>query len=57
MIAEAPAPARPAARIQVFWQPGCTSCLRVKEFLTRQGIDFESVDVQRNPQAGRNWPP
>lgn len=32
-------------RIQVFWQPGCTSCLRTKEFLASRGIDFESVDV------------
>ncbi len=39
------------ARIEVFWQPGCTSCLRVKEFLTSQGIKFESVDVH-NDQDG-----
>lgn len=39
------------ARIQVFWQPGCSSCLRVKEFLTSQGIDFESIDVH-NDAAG-----
>jgi glutaredoxin len=34
-----------SARVQVFWQPGCSSCLRTKEFLTKQGIDFESIDV------------
>lgn len=34
-----------SARIKVFWQPGCTSCLRVKEFLTSQGVEFESIDV------------
>jgi glutaredoxin len=33
------------ARIQVFWQPGCSSCLRTKEFLKKQGIEFESIDV------------
>lgn len=38
-----------AARIKVFWQPGCSSCLRTKEFLTKQGIDFESVNVHNNP--------
>jgi len=37
------------ARIKVFWQPGCSSCLRTKEFLTRQGIDFESINVHNNP--------
>ncbi|MCJ7838169.1 MAG: NrdH-redoxin, partial [Burkholderiales bacterium] len=29
----------------MFWQPGCTSCLRTKEFLTRQGVDYESINV------------
>lgn len=37
------------ARVQVFWQPGCSSCLRTKEFLTKQGIDFESIDVHNDP--------
>ncbi len=36
------------ARIKVFWQPGCTSCLRVKEFLTSQGVEFESIDVHND---------
>ncbi|MEM5386653.1 glutaredoxin domain-containing protein [Paraburkholderia phymatum] len=31
--------------LKVFWAPGCSSCLRVKEFLTRHGIAFESVNV------------
>ena len=35
-------------RIRVFWQPGCTSCLRTKEFLARQGVDFESINVHGN---------
>ena len=36
-------------RIKVFWQPGCTSCLRTKEFLTKQGIEYESIDVVSDP--------
>lgn len=40
-----------AARIRVYWQPGCTSCLRTKEFLTRQGIDYVSIDVTTTPSA------
>ena len=27
-------------KYRVFWQPGCTSCLRTKEFLTSHGIEF-----------------
>lgn len=37
--------------ITVFWQPGCTSCLRTKEFLRTQGIEFESVNVREDPAA------
>lgn len=43
-------PTQPA-HIKVFWQPGCSSCLRTKEFLTKQGIEYESVNVQDNAQA------
>jgi glutaredoxin len=35
----------------VFWQPGCTSCLRAKEFLTTHGIAFESINVRECPGA------
>lgn len=35
-------------RVRVFWQPGCTSCLRTKEFLTRNGVDYESINVHGN---------
>jgi glutaredoxin len=35
----------------VFWQPGCTSCLRTKEFLRARGIAFESVNVREDPRA------
>ena len=35
-------------RVRVFWQPGCTSCLRTKEFLTRHGVDYESINVHGN---------
>ena len=42
---------RSPARIKVFWQPGCTSCLRTKEFLASQGIEFESFDVHNDANA------
>src|SRR6202030_883885 len=31
--------------VKAYWQPGCTSCLRMKEFLTRHGVPFVSVNV------------
>ncbi len=33
------------AAIRVFWQPWCTSCLRVREFLWSRGVDFDSINV------------
>ena len=36
-------------RIRVYWQPGCSSCLRTKEFLTARGVDYESINVHGNP--------
>lgn len=42
------ASAERADRVRVFWQPGCTSCLRTKEFLARNGVDFESINVHGN---------
>ena len=35
----------------VYWQPGCTSCLKAKEFLARHGIEFESINVRTVPGA------
>ncbi len=40
-----------ASIIKAYWQPGCTSCLRMKEFLTRHGVPFDSVNVLEDKQA------
>lgn len=45
MQAEAP------ARIRYYWKPGCSSCLRTKEFLVKQGIAFESVNALEHAGA------
>jgi glutaredoxin len=37
--------------IRVYWQPGCTSCLRTKEFLTRHGVRFVSRNVLEDETA------
>ena len=36
---------------KVFWQPGCSSCLRAKEFLAKRGIGYESINVRARPEA------
>jgi len=36
---------------RVYWQPGCTSCLRTKEFMSSHGIEFESINVREQPSA------
>lgn len=35
-------------RVRVFWQPGCSSCLRTKEFLSKHGVAYESINVHGN---------
>ena len=37
--------------VRVFHQPGCSSCLRAKEFVARHGIPFESIDVLHNAEG------
>jgi glutaredoxin len=40
-----------AARLTLYWQPGCTSCLRTKEFLLDRGLEFDSINVLEEPAA------
>ena len=40
-----------AQSIRVFWQPGCSACVKVKEFLTGLGVPFESVDVLNDAEG------
>jgi glutaredoxin/uncharacterized damage-inducible protein DinB len=35
----------------VYWLPGCSSFVKVKEFLTNLGVEFESVNVSARPEA------
>jgi glutaredoxin len=37
--------------LRLYWMPGCTSCLRAREFLKAQGLAFESINVIENPAA------
>ena len=40
-----------AEGFKVYWQPGCSSCLRAKEFLAAHGVPYESIDVRARPGA------
>lgn len=35
--------------VTLYWQPGCSSCLRTKEFLTKRGVPFTAVNVAADP--------
>ncbi len=39
------------APLKVYWQPGCSSCLKVKEFLLANGVEFESINVLENAKG------
>lgn len=40
-----------ALPLKVYWQPGCSSCLKTKEFLLEHGVPFLSVNVLDDEQG------
>ena len=43
----------PQAPLKVYWQPGCSSCLKTKEFLIANGMAFESINVLEDEKGFR----
>ena len=39
--------------LKVYWQPGCSSCLKTKEFLLANGAEFESINVLEDEKGFR----
>lgn len=37
--------------VSVYWRPGCSSCLKVKEFVEGTGIPFESINVMAKTES------
>jgi len=40
-----------ATELRVYWRPGCSSCVKVKEFLSGLGIEYRSINVSATPEA------
>jgi len=40
-----------AQTLRVYWRPGCSSCVKVKEFLSGLGVEYESINVSARPEA------
>jgi glutaredoxin len=40
---------QPRPEISVYWKPGCSICLKLKEFCEQQGVAFESVNLAATP--------
>ncbi len=40
-----------AEAIEAYWMPGCSSCLRMKEFLERSGKPWTSINLAEHPDA------
>lgn len=36
--------------VVAYWMPGCSACLRMKEFLQRSGVPFDAVNVDEQPE-------
>ncbi len=39
------------AKVVLYTQPACAPCEKVKDFLTRSGVDFETRDISSDPEA------
>jgi len=39
-----------AESLKVYWRTGCSSCVRVKEFLSGLGVEYESINVSATPE-------
>ena len=37
--------------VKVYWQPGCSSCLKTKEFLETNNIKFESINILEDQEV------
>ena len=44
-------PATSSEPLKVYWQPGCSSCLRAKEFLNKHNVVFVSINVREDQQG------
>ena len=42
---------RENSALRVYWRPGCSSCVKVKEFLSGLGVEYESINVSAQPEA------
>jgi glutaredoxin len=36
--------------VELYWMPGCSSCLRMKEFVERSGVDYVAINVDQEPR-------
>ena len=50
---QTPSSSRATPRVRLFWQPGCSSCVKVKEFLSNNEVDFQSVNILEDQDAKR----
>ena len=40
--------------IEIYWMPGCSSCLRLKEFVESTGLEYTAINVEAEPElAGK----
>src|ERR1700733_13885793 len=38
-------------RIELYWMPGCSACLRAKEFLEASGLSYHAVNVDEETEV------
>lgn len=38
-------------KVKIYTTPTCGYCAQAKEYLTERGVEFEAVDVTKDPEA------
>lgn len=49
---ETTSPETGAPGIELYWLPGCTACLRMKEFVEKSGLAYEAINLEAEPERG-----
>jgi glutaredoxin len=42
-----------SAAIELYWMPGCSSCLRAKEFIEKAGIRYEAINASEDHERAK----
>lgn len=49
---EAPDTDASSSTVELYWVPGCSACMRMKEFVEKSGKAFDAINLEASPERG-----